>query len=183
MRTDEFDNNADNSDDVLEQLFNELFCEYESQLYAFAFKMVKSDALAKDIIQEVFLKLWMIRNRISDIHNISSFLYRITENKVIDHLRAVASDQKHKERLWQRTEYINKSDPQDCLEAREFHHIIQQAIRHLSPQRQSVYLLSKVEGLQRNEIAALMDISPHTVRNQLAKSIQQILSYVKKYSD
>ncbi|ANH81841.1 hypothetical protein A8C56_13405 [Niabella ginsenosidivorans] len=182
MHNDELHNGTNSSDDLLEALFNELFREYESKLYAFSVKMLKSDALAKDIIQEVFLKLWTIRNQIPEINNISSFLYRITENKILDYLRAAASDQKKKDALWKRTDPVYSADPRNDLEAKEFHQVIHQAIQHLSPQRRSVYLMSKVDGLQRNQIAALMNVSPHTVKNQLAKAVQQILHYVKKHS-
>ena len=75
---------------MLEQLFSELFREYEHPLYLFAFKLLKSDTAAKDIIQDVFMKLWLIRDQLSEIKNISAFLYKLTENKVIDYLRAAA---------------------------------------------------------------------------------------------
>ncbi|GAB3431387.1 RNA polymerase sigma factor [Niabella aquatica] len=182
MYEDEFNNEAKYSDDVLEQIFIELFREYESQLYTFLFKMVKSDAQAKDILQDVFLKLWTIRSRIPEISNISAFLYQIAENRVIDYLRSAASDQKRKAELWKRLDDINTSNPENYLQDKEYHAIIQLAIEHLSPQRKSVYLLSKSEGLQRNKIAAIMEVSPHTVRNQLAKAMEQIASYVKKHS-
>lgn len=170
------------SEKMLEQLFCELFSEYESKLYLFSLKMLKSEVVAKDIIQEVFLKLWTIRNQLPEIKNISAFLYRITENKVIDHLRAAASDQKHRKALWQRLNDIRPCDLREEIGAKEFNYIIQRAIDNLPPQRRSVYLLNKVENLKRDKIAEVMNISPNTVRNQLAKSIQQILVYIKRHN-
>lgn len=169
-------------ENMLEQLFCELFNEYEARLYLFSFKMLKSEALAKDIIQEVFLKLWTIRGQLPEIKNISAFLYRMTENKVIDHLRAAAGDKKNSAILWQRLNDIRPYDIQEELDAKEFNYIIQRAIDNLPPQRRSVYLLNKVENLKRDKIAELMGISPNTVRNQLAKSIQHILAYIKKHN-
>ncbi|HTN37899.1 MAG TPA: RNA polymerase sigma-70 factor [Arachidicoccus sp.] len=179
-----YEDSIKNSEDVLEQLFNELFREYEHRLYVFALKTLKSETLAKDVVQDVFLKLWMIRNRISEIENIGSFLYRLTENKVIDYLRTAASDKKKQDALWQQVKNMNNDSthPHQMLEAKEYHIIIQQAIEHLSPQRKSVYLLSKTEGRRRKEVATLLNISPNTVRNQLAKAVEHIVVYVKKHS-
>jgi RNA polymerase sigma-70 factor (ECF subfamily) len=169
--------------DMLEQLFNELFREYEHSLYLFALKMLKSDMAAKDIIQDVFLKLWLIRDRISEIKSISSFLYRLTENKVIDHLRAAASNQKKKQALWHRTHQSSEPHAAEGFEAAEYHAIIQQAIEQLPPQRRAVYLLSQAEDKPRKEIASLLQISPNTVRNQLAKAVENIVAYLKNNTD
>jgi len=171
------------SKDMLEQLFNELFREYEQPLYLFAFKMLKSEMVAQDIIQDVFLKLWLIRDKISEVKSISSFLYKLTENKVIDHLRASASDQKKRQALWRRLHQSHEQNVGISVEAKEYHTIIQQAIEQLPPQRRAVYLLSQAEDRPRKEIASLLQISPHTVRNQLAKAIENIVAYLKNNSD
>jgi RNA polymerase sigma-70 factor (ECF subfamily) len=171
------------SKDMLEQLFNELFREYEHPLYLFAFKMLQSEMAAKDIIQDVFLKLWLIRDKISEIKSISSFLYRLTENKVIDYLRASASDEKKRHALWCRIHQSNEQNVGVYVEAKQYHDIIQQAIEQLSPQRRAVYLLSQAEDKPRKEIASLLKISPNTVRNQLAKAIANIVAYLKKNTD
>ena len=171
------------SKDMLEQLFNELFREYEHQLYLFAFKMLKSDMAARDIIQDVFLKLWLIRDRISEIKSISSFLYKLTENKVIDHLRAAAADRKKRQALWQSMHQSAEPNMEIDIENSEYHTIIQRAIELLPPQRRAVYLLSQAEDKPRKEIASLLQISPNTVRNQLAKAVENIVTHLKNNTD
>jgi len=171
------------SKDLLEQLFNELFREYEHPLYLFAFRMLKSDMAAKDIIQDVFLKLWTIRDRISEIKSISAFLYKLTENMVIDHLRAAASDRQKKQGLWQRVRQSSEPGANIGIEAAEYHSIIRQAIEHLPPQRRAVYILSQAEDKSRKEVASLLQISPNTVRNQLAKAVENIVAYLKNNVD
>ncbi|WP_431209632.1 RNA polymerase sigma-70 factor [Puia sp. P3] len=173
----------DSQKDMLEHLFNELFREYEQPLYLFALKLLKSDVAAKDIIQDVFLKLWLIRDQISEIKSISSFLYKLTENKVIDSLRASAADQKKKQDLWHRLRLSSEEHVGIGVESKEYHAIIQQAIEQLPPQRRAVYLLSRAEDRPRKEIASLLQISPNTVRNQLAKAIENIVSYLRSNVD
>lgn len=177
------DCHSSSSKEMLEQLFNELFREYEHPLYLFAFKMLKSETEAKDIVQDVFLKLWVIRDKFPEIKSISSFLYRLTENKVIDHLRASASDQRKKQDLWRRLRQSSEQSVDKDIEAKEYHAIIQRAIEQLPPQRKVAYLLSQAEDRPRKEIASLLNISPNTVRNQLAKAIENIAAYLKKNTD
>ena len=165
--------------DVQEELFNELFRQHENRLYNFLLKVTKSDAQAKDILQEVFLKLWMIRNQLNEIENIKAFLYRLTENKLIDFLRAAATQQKLKQQLWRNLQ-ATKTEQPDCMEEKEYHEIIRRAIMQLPPQRRTIYLLSKHEGVKQKQIASALNISPNTVRNQLASAFLNILSYVRK---
>jgi RNA polymerase sigma-70 factor (family 1) len=166
-------------DDVLKQLFNELFREHEHKLFAFVVKVLRSEAQAQDIVQEVFLKLWTIREQLHEIENMDAFLYRLTENKVYDYLRAAATREKTRQELWHRIQEAGNHHP-DHLETKEYHHLIQQAIHQLPPQRKTIYLLSKHEGLKQQQIASALRISPHTVRNQLAEAFRSIRDYVKK---
>lgn len=169
----------DQNDDILQQLFSELFREHEHKLYAFVVKVLRSDAQAKDIVQDVFLKLWTIREQLHEIGNIDAFLYRLTENKVYDHLRAAATRERTRQELWLRLRQAGDATP-DFLEAKEYHSLIQQAIHQLPPQRRTIYLLSKEDGLKQQQIARELHISPHTVRNQLAEAFRSIRNYVKK---
>lgn len=169
----------DPNDDVFQQLFNELFREHEHTLYVFVVKVLGSDAQAKDIVQEVFLKLWTIREQLHEIGNMDAFLYRLTENKVYDYLRAAGTREKVRMELWHRLNSAEDPTP-DPLETKEFNKLIQQAIQQLPPQRKIIYLLSKHEGLKQQQIAEELQISPHTVRNHLTEAFRSIRNYVKK---
>jgi RNA polymerase sigma-70 factor (ECF subfamily) len=164
---------------MLKQLFNELFRGHEHKLYAFAVKVLRSDAQAKDIVQDVFLKLWTIRGQLHEIENMDAFLYRLTENRVYDYLRAATTREKTREELWQRIQAANDTDTIP-LEAKEYHQLVQQAIEQLSPQRKIIYLLSKEDGLKQQQIADELRLSPHTVRNHLAEAFRSIRNYVKR---
>lgn len=169
----------DQNDDVLQELFNELFREHEHKLHAFALKVLRSDAQAKDIVQDVFLKLWTIREQLHEIENMDAFLYRLTENKVYDYLRAAATRERTRQELWLRIRQVGNNTP-DLLETKEYHALIHQAIHQLPPQRKTIYLLSKQEGLKQQQIARELQISPHTVRNQLAEAFKSIRNYVRR---
>lgn len=87
-------------DQPLELAFATIFRTYEYRLYTLALRLTKSDLFARDIIQDVFVKLWEHRDSMHAIDNMEAWLYRITENRVIDFLRKAAADKRLKERVW-----------------------------------------------------------------------------------
>jgi RNA polymerase sigma-70 factor (family 1) len=159
-------------DHELELLFADIFKTHEYRLYTLALRLTKSDLYAKDIIQEVFLKLWEHRDSLGSIENIEAWLYRLTENKVIDFLRKVAADGRLKEKLWNNLPNYQQTEP--SVEIKEYDHIIQQAIDQLPPQRKLIWYLNREEGLNYQEIANELHISRHTVKNQLSSALQTL---------
>jgi len=113
------------------------------------------------------------------IHNIEAWLYRITENKVIDFLRKAAADDRLKEAIWNKlSNQLN--DTEDLVTAREYSQIVQKAIDQLPPQRKLIYHLNREKGLNYQEIANELAISRNTVKNQLSNALQSIKSFLAK---
>lgn len=160
----------------LELLFAGIFKTYEYRLYSLALKLTKSDLYAKDVIQEVFLKLWEHRESIHSIENIEAWLYRLTENKVIDFLRKAAADGRLKEALWNKLP--TNPEMEHGVEVKEYNYIIQKAIDQLPPQRKLIYYLNREEGLNYQQIANELHISRHTVKNQLSTALQSIRRFL-----
>lgn len=167
------------NEEWLEKLFGEIFQKHECRLYTLAQRLTKSDLYAKDVIQEVFLKLWEHRHDLPSIQNVEAWLYRLTENKVIDFLRKAAADGRLKEAIWQKLP-LDTNEPEAWVEAKEYHQIIQQAIDRLPPQRKLIYQLNREEGLNYQEIAKELQISKHTVKNQLSTALQSIRNFLTR---
>jgi RNA polymerase sigma-70 factor (ECF subfamily) len=141
--------------------------------------MTKSDEIAKDIIQDVFLKLWEQKDSIASIDNMEAWLYRLTENKVIDFLRKTATDNKLKDVVWNNVqEIVNEAELHSA--AKEYNQIIRSAIEQLPPQRKLIYKLNKEEGMNYQEIADHLHISKHTVKNQLYTAVQSVRGFLTK---
>lgn len=167
--------------DIHEQLFNSLFQEYEGKLFLFVIKVLHSEELARDLVQDVFLKLWTIRDQLPDMDNAGAYLYRMAENRVYDYLRAAASRADLRNQLWEQMQQHTQETPAFNLEVKEYDQVIRRAIDQLPEQRRAIYLMNKQEGMKYKEIASELNISPHTVRNQLTEAFRQIGAYVKKH--
>ena len=134
--------NHNNQVTTQEVLFSELFRQYEHRLYLVAFRLTKSEQVAKDTIQDVFMKLWEQRDNLDAINNVEAWLYRLTENKVIDSLRKVPADDRLRNKIWLQVEQFS-NEAELHAAAKEYNLIIQKAINELPPQRRLIYKLNK----------------------------------------
>lgn len=165
-------------DKALELIFSDLFRAYEYPLYTLALRLSKDDFVAKDIIQEVFMSLWNMREKLHEINNIEAYLFRITRFKVIGHLRKVSADDRLKEKIWLALKDLEQ-DGSARIEEREFNAVLATAIAQLPLKRKQVYLLKTKEGKTYKDIADEMKISQHTVKNHLSSATASIRDFLK----
>ena len=168
---------GNDKDQLLQSRFSEIFRNHEQRLYLLAFRLTKSDQFAKDIIQDVFLKVWEQRDKIHAIDNMEAWLYRLTENKAIDFLRKVAADNRLKDAIWSQLQLI-MNEAEGWVEVKEYNKIIQQAINDLPPQRKLIYRLHKEDGMNYQQIADELHLSRHTVKNQLFSAIHAVRKFL-----
>jgi RNA polymerase sigma-70 factor (family 1) len=167
-----------NSKDGFEAEFAFLVKEYEHTLRIFAFRVTKCEQQSKDVVQEVFLKLWEHRETFNQIENAGAWLYRVTENKLIDHLRKVAADKRLRQKTWNSIR-DNSNETEITLSAKESEHFILKAIESLPEQRKKIYRLNREQLLNYNQIAQTLRISKHTVKNQLSSALQNLRERLK----
>ena len=127
---------------------------------------------AKDIAQEVFIKLWEKRKSLFIKTNIQSYLLSATRNMALNHLRKNKTYYEHLDRMGE--EKKSGDTPESVLESKELEKIIFEAIDAIATRRcKSIFLLRKVDGLSIREIADQLVISPKTVENQITKAIKK----------
>lgn len=173
MRDDFLTAGTAGSDTELELLFENIFKKYELLLYRLAYKVVKSDPSARDIVQNVFLKLWEHRDQIPVIHNPGAWLHRVTKNELIDFLRKTAADERLCTALWLKMQDSVKNT-EEAVDLKDSNDTIQKAVSRMPPQRRLVYTLNRDHGLNYNEIAEELSISRHTVKNHLSLALRSI---------
>lgn len=161
------------ADKALEAVFGEIYRKHEKALYRWVLRVTRSEQQSQDIVQEVFIKLWEHRGEINEIRNMEDWLYRVTENKMMDFLRKAAADSRLREALWIKTKTFTR-ETEEFLQAKECHSIIQGAVSQLPRQRKLIFRLNREKGLNHQEIAEALSISRHTVKNQLASALRAI---------
>nr|WP_295921985.1 sigma-70 family RNA polymerase sigma factor [uncultured Dyadobacter sp.] len=159
-----------------EQAFRIIFNRYHHRLGAHIYRVTQSRELAQEITQDVFLKIWINRETLTDIVNFKAYLFAASKNQALTHLRKMALE---KNRI---TLLENSMDVQhdDNAEENARYLLIDEAIDHLPPQQRQVYLLSRHERLKYTEIASRLSLSRETVKKYLQLSSESISNYIRK---
>lgn len=159
--------------------FLELYNHYHAPLYHYVLRFVKSPAVAEDILQDVFLKIWEIRNRINPDLSFKAYLYRICRNSVFKLLKKIAIDENLRLQVMQQfAQSVSDADLKICWQ--QYEEMLQAAIARLSAQRQKVFRLCREEGKTYDEVAAELGISRNTVKEHMVLAMKSIKEHFTK---
>jgi len=164
-----------------EYSFELLFRKYYVRLCGFANKFLNDPEESREIVQDVFLGLWEVREDIRPEDSLNSYLFRITQNKCINKLRRRRVESKYTEIL--QLVYAEKSEisPYDSLLGNELEHEISTAVGKLPVKCREIFDLSRMEGLKYSEIATMLQISVKTVEAQMSKALKILRLELKDY--
>jgi len=165
-----------------EKAFRKLFDTYRNDLYKFSLSMVVSKTYAEEIVQDVFLKVWMKRKTLKPELSIKSYLFTITRNKNISFLKKAANNQKLREEIFYKSQKSFNSTERYIREA-ELEIIKQEALDLLPPRRRVIFEMSRNEGKSYEEIADELGISQNTVRNQMSMALETLRDFLLKNRD
>jgi RNA polymerase sigma-70 factor (family 1) len=160
--------------------FTELFHFYNARLFPYVRRLTKSEVIAEEIVQEVFLRLWVNREKVAAMERPGAWLFVVASNLSLTHLRnAVNLAVKHTGASRQADSTVSDTLRQE-LDGREMAAIVEAAVRLLPPKRQQIFRLSRQEGLTHQEIAEKLSISPHTVKDHLVLALKSIREYIRR---
>ena len=151
-----------------EASFSVLAHSIYKRLFPFTVSLVKSEAEADDVMQDLFLKIWLNRTTLTTLDNPFGWIYTVLSHTISNHLRTKIRHELKLNKLKTITTYHLEEE----LDARFTESLIDEAARLLPEKRKQVFLLNKKEGLSRKEIAERLNVSENTVRNQLSKAVQ-----------
>jgi RNA polymerase sigma-70 factor (ECF subfamily) len=165
-----------------ESAFHEIYDRHSRQVAAFVFHLTHSSVDAEDILQETFLKLWTNREQLPLINHLGNYIFIIARNKTLDHLRKIAQQQRLVDHIW-----TNISDVADALDlqlnARESQRLINTALSQLTVQQQTIFRLSRQEGLDHATIAEQLQLSKSRVKNVQVETLRFIRQYLAEHSE
>ena len=151
------------------------FNTYHETLLRYAGNFCKDSDNAKDIVQEVFLKLLLRKEKLHQIENLQAYLFTMLRNEISDQQRKNKMRKKLLSDQHRRSQHYQTPDP---LLEKECHTSLHTAIQKLPPMRKMIYRLSCEGGYKTQEIAATLNISARTVEGQLQQARTKIRTYV-----
>lgn len=155
--------------------FNELFRLYWDTIYSIAFSITKSKVVAEEIVQDVFLKIWLRREQLADVKNFDNYLFIIARNHIYNQLRvkAVQFTEENTE-VWE--------TPEKQLYLKETVQIVTEAVQRLPKQQRTIFELSRNEGLDHAAIANRLKLSRLTVKTHMNKALHSIRGYLSRHN-
>jgi len=152
-----------------ERAFEILYNNYKTRIAGNLFKLLKSDDVVKEVLQELFFKIWEVRAQIDPEKSFKSYLFRIAENLVYDYFRKVAKDKRLLTKLMASSSELYLHIEEDML-SKENAQKLQHAINLMPPQRKIVFTLCKLEGKSYKEVEEIMGINAKTISSHMLQA-------------
>ncbi|MEL6559491.1 MAG: RNA polymerase sigma-70 factor [Bacteroidota bacterium] len=158
-------NNSFNKNDL-----KDCYDLYFEAIRNYIFFKVRDSALAEDIVQETFIKLWKNRENIRK-ETVKSLLYTIANNTVINHFNHLKVVRTHETEVVATTSRSSELSPQYLLEEKEFEVKLNQIINMIPEGSREVFLMNRIEQLKYAEIAERLELSVKAVEKRMSKAL------------
>jgi RNA polymerase sigma-70 factor (family 1) len=155
-----------------QQAFGVIYNSYKNKVYGYALRILDSEVLAQEIVQETFIKLWLKRENLHQISNFGGFLRTIVRNDTLNALRKIALQQKNYNLI-----HLSNTESDSATEAsiqyNETKRILDSAIQKLPKQQQLIY--------KQKDVAKQLNISPLTVKSHLREAIKSLREHLNAH--
>ncbi|SKB38654.1 RNA polymerase sigma-70 factor, ECF subfamily [Sphingobacterium nematocida] len=162
-----------------ERAFKELFYLCKDNIYHTALKLSKDEFIADEVLQETFVIVWNKRDSLLEINDFEAWLYRIAKNVFLARLRSKSLPTEPIDLYLH--ELINPAPAIDPAEYKELEKHFEIAIGKLPEKQRLTYQFIKAEGMSRNEVAKLLQVSPETVKSNYEEATNRVRGYMIKY--
>ena len=154
-----------------ETVFEQVFKSHFKRLHAYAFTILRDDADAEEMVQQVFFKLWERSEKLSLTGSVSAYLYRAVHNESLNYIKHRKIKSNHQ--LHVAHNMKNEVDhPGKKILAGELEKKIHSALNELPEQCRTIFQMSRFDELKYREIADKLGISVKTVENQMGKALK-----------
>jgi RNA polymerase sigma-70 factor (ECF subfamily) len=163
-----------------ENAFGQLFKIYYNLLGEFIMRITESEPLTQEIVQDVFLKIWINRRSLAEINSFKAYLLVVARNHAFNCLKQIARE-KSRKKEWVNTVLHHASNNVDDTSAIDAGNLIDEAVELLPPRQKKVYILSRIDGLKQEEIAMEMNISLETVKKHIVLALRFLKNYLRTH--
>jgi len=156
-----------------ENAFSEIYSRYADSLAGFASSRFFEPEDSRDIIHDVFVKLWQERMQLKVDRNLKAYLFKLTRDRIVDEIRKNITRRAYAAMLDSLAVRYEATIEQK-IAAKEIARTIETSLDELSPRVKEIYLLSREENLSITEIADKLQLSEQTVKNQLSTALKHL---------
>ena len=157
--------------------FTVLYDRYWKKIYATSLHYLKSPEWAQDLVQDIFLKVWVKRSMLPGIESFESYLFIIARNELVSAIRkkVAAAPLPEQQEITATAEL-----PDNALNLKQTEQLIADAIAQLPPQQKLVFTLTRQAGLTHEAIARQLGLNTRTVNNHATRALLHIRQYLRE---
>lgn len=157
-----------------QEAFGKLFDQYYKKIFCHILTYTKSTTVAEEIVQDIFLKVWMNREKLTTVESFSNYLFIIARNHVISAMRMRINKPIKTFDL----ELIQDTVSAEQTYSRDAERVILEGIEKLPPQQKAVFNMKRMDNLSYEEIGEQLGISKHTVKYHLVTALNFLRTYI-----
>ena len=157
--------------------FRALYSQWEPTLSSFIFQVTRSKVITAEIVQDVFLKIWMTRESLVEVKDFKAYLFVISKNRAINALKKSLADLERMKKY--ASEVPFNEQPVEDDDAQLHFSLIDEAIDQLSPRQKEIFLLHRHERHSYREIAEQLGIGKESVKTHLSLAIKSIKNHIE----
>ena len=150
--------------------FKVLFMKYFPVVKYFIANLIKSETVAEELAQDVFVKIWEQRIRLHVIKSFNSYICKMAKNMSLNYLEHKYIEALYLEKYQGETSFSIEED----YFAKELELFVELAVKNMPTKRKTIYEMSRKNGLSNDEIALKLGISKKTVENHLNIALNEI---------
>lgn len=158
-----------------EPAFRQLFELYHKRIYSFSLYLTRSEVMAEEVSQEIFIKIWNNRDQLATIKVFEAWLMTIVRNQCYTFLNRLSKEQLILQEMGKEGK---EGEATNCVENNfiddEFRQLFRKTIEQLPEQQRKVFILSRQQGIKNKDIAIEMGISIHTVKCHKKAAIKNL---------
>lgn len=165
-----------------QRAFSTIYHSYYDKIYKFSFRLLLSEELSEEIVQETMLLIWQGGDKLKEIRNLDAYLKTVAKRKVIALFRRKAIEDRAIKELKAVYSDVHNETEEGILH-RESRKILDEGIMLLPSQQRLVYQLCYQDGLKYEEVAEKLHISHGTVQSHMKQALKFLRNHLSNHSD
>lgn len=161
--------------------FEQIYQLYWSDLYNYAYNIVRNKIVCEEIIQETFFSLWTKREQLQITQSLKAYLFTAVKFQTINYIRSEKVKRDYASSYASFTKPAVDNSNEESIHLSDLKGIIENEVAKLPEKCQQIFRLSRNEHQSIKNIADLMNISHKTVENQLTKALRQLRSSLGQF--
>lgn len=167
-------------------VFEDFFRTTHPQLVSYANKFLDDWETSRDIVQEIFMKLWETREELEINSSLKAYLFAAVKNQCVNTIKHKIVEQKHSDSTMAQLKeleinYYQSDNAYTQLFEGEINKKLEESIKTLPEQCRITFELSRNKGMKSHEIAKKMDVSVRTVETQIYRALKVLKESLKEY--